>query len=629
MNLKKTLLLGLTFGSCLFATAAHHVTASEKSGKTESVASQSEWTEAKKAGFSYDQFKSIMAIPTLKNETPQSQKMSRATSDQERVVQVAKQQIGIPYVWGGTDPSTGFDCSGLVQYVYKKAVNMNLPRVTTDQQNMGSAVPVSKSQLQKGDLLFYGYPNSYHVAIYAGDGYLIQAPKPGETVQMVNMDYFVPNHARRVLKASNTNNSSNGSNNSGSNNSTNSGNNTSTSPTATAEDTYQTVVKKGITIYKNTSLTKKDGDTTPYYNQTIHTKRYYTINGSKYYSAYNNDDLWIGYIREDALSKANNQGGLYHKVNNGYATISKANYNFYRNFNFAKNGNNTSQLMNNTYKVKGYYNHFNGERYYTLYDNNDQWLGYVNNDATKDTDANGNYYKVGQYVSLGTSGTLYGDKGMTKAKTDIADHHQEATVYAKGGYTRFDGTVLRSLYDSHDQWLGYATDKQVTVAKNQGGVYHKYDKYATIESNNTPIYRNFNFDVKGNTRDYYRQTLHVKGYYQAYDGNRYYTVYDKQDEWVGYVNEDAVTLATKDGANYAVHRDVQLKTEHRKYFYSDRALTKTKSLASNFDNQTLTIKYIYPTFDQGNIASVYDDRDQWVGYLPEDEFVYLNDAYRK
>lgn len=619
MNLKKTLLFGLTFSSCLFATLAHaeqHVQASEK---TQHVSTSKEWTQAKKAGFSYSQFKSIMQIPTLKNETPSFAKAnSRATSNQEKVVQVAKQQIGIPYVWGGTDPNVGFDCSGLVQYVYKKAVNMNLPRITTDQQNVGKAVSVSTSQLQKGDLLFYGYPSSYHVAIYAGDGYLIQAPKPGETVQMVNMQYFMPNHARRILTTDSSNNS--GSSNSGSNN-------TTQKPVATQENAYQTVTQKGSTIYKNTELTKTGGTTTPYYDQTINTKRYYTINNKRYYSAYDKNDNWIGYIQGSALSKGKNKGGMYHKVADGYATISRNGYNFYSNFDFKKNGNTTDSVMNRTYKVKGYYNHFNGQRYYTLYDNKDNWMGYLNNDASKDADSNGNYYKVGQYVSLPKSGTLYRDKALTTSKHNIAST-PEATLYAKGGYTRFDGTVLRSLYDKDDNWYGYATDKQISVAKNKGGAYHKYDTYATVESNNTPIYRNFNFDVKGNTKNYYRTTLHVKGYYQAFDGNKYYTVYDKEDEWVGYINEDAVTITNKDGSNYRVNREVQLKTEHRKYFYKDRALTKQTHLASNYDNQNLTIKYIYPTYDLGNIASVYDDRGDWIGYLPEDEFVYMNDAYK-
>ena len=95
-----------------------------------------------------------------------------------RAVQIAKRLTGIPYVWGGASPRSGFDCSGLVQYVYGK-VGVSLPHYTVSQYGRGRAVP--RSRLRPGDLVFFYGLN--HVGIYAGGGKYIHAPRSGTTVR--------------------------------------------------------------------------------------------------------------------------------------------------------------------------------------------------------------------------------------------------------------------------------------------------------------------------------------------------------------------------------------------------------------------------------------------------------------
>jgi len=101
-------------------------------------------------------------------------------------LRAAESRRGLPYVWGAAGPSA-FDCSGLVQWSFAQA-GVSMPRVAADQARTGPAVPVS--QLQPGDLLFYhtdptdpGYIS--HVAIYLGNGWMIQAPQPGMDVEVV------------------------------------------------------------------------------------------------------------------------------------------------------------------------------------------------------------------------------------------------------------------------------------------------------------------------------------------------------------------------------------------------------------------------------------------------------------
>jgi cell wall-associated NlpC family hydrolase len=104
-------------------------------------------------------------------------------------LQAAESRIGLPYVWGGSGPRV-FDCSGLVQWSLAQA-GVTMPRVAVDQARTGPAVPVN--QLQPGDLLFYHTDPTAptyisHVAIYLGDGKMLQAPRPGLTVEVVPLN---------------------------------------------------------------------------------------------------------------------------------------------------------------------------------------------------------------------------------------------------------------------------------------------------------------------------------------------------------------------------------------------------------------------------------------------------------
>ena len=97
------------------------------------------------------------------------------------VVGVAMQYLGVPYVWGGASPS-GFDCSGFVMYVYSQ-VGISLPHSSYAQYGYGS--PVSLSQLQAGDLVFFD--GLGHVGIYVGGGTFIHAPHTGDVVKISSL----------------------------------------------------------------------------------------------------------------------------------------------------------------------------------------------------------------------------------------------------------------------------------------------------------------------------------------------------------------------------------------------------------------------------------------------------------
>ena len=108
---------------------------------------------------------------------------------------IALQYLGIPYVWGGASPATGFDCSGLVMYVYAQ-LGISLPHFAAAQYQLGT--PVDRSQLQPGDLVFFDALD--HVGIYIGNGQMVHAPQTGDVVKITALSDFGDSYvgARRI-----------------------------------------------------------------------------------------------------------------------------------------------------------------------------------------------------------------------------------------------------------------------------------------------------------------------------------------------------------------------------------------------------------------------------------------------
>jgi soluble lytic murein transglycosylase-like protein len=118
-----------------------------------------------------------------------------AALNRQAVVAAARKYLGVPYVFGGTNPATGLDCSGLVQRAYAD-LGIKLPRLAADQATKGTPV-ANLDQAKPGDLLAFNRPVD-HIAIYIGDGKMIAAPQPGERVKVQDV-YATPSAIRRII----------------------------------------------------------------------------------------------------------------------------------------------------------------------------------------------------------------------------------------------------------------------------------------------------------------------------------------------------------------------------------------------------------------------------------------------
>ena len=124
----------------------------------------------------------IALLPEQRLRTRLAAAQEAAFRERTGVVGIARRYLGVPYVWGGASPSAGFDCSGLVLYVYAK-VGVSLPHYAAAQYNYG--VPVSRDQLEPGDLVFFD--GLGHVGIYIGNDEFIQAPRTGDVVKISSL----------------------------------------------------------------------------------------------------------------------------------------------------------------------------------------------------------------------------------------------------------------------------------------------------------------------------------------------------------------------------------------------------------------------------------------------------------
>jgi cell wall-associated NlpC family hydrolase len=140
----------------------------------------------------------LSPLPALANTAPTTTvaaaPVAAPTQAAQIAVNTALAQQGKPYVWGGAGPDS-FDCSGLVMYAYA-AAGITLPHSSSMQSTMGT--PVAYSALQPGDLVFFYTPVS-HVAMYIGNGQIVQASTEGQPVAVTQLSYMPDfNSARRI-----------------------------------------------------------------------------------------------------------------------------------------------------------------------------------------------------------------------------------------------------------------------------------------------------------------------------------------------------------------------------------------------------------------------------------------------
>lgn len=317
------------------------------------------------------------------------------------------------------------------------------------------------------------------------------------------------------------------------------------SGTLKSEQMYVTIQKNNYSLWQSVFLDKQLTTTANYNQKTYQVKESFYKNSNKatYYALYGNDQTFIGWINAAGTKTAANAGGVWQKENK-YATITSSNYTLWKNFNWTAKKGTSASINGQTVKATGKYRHFNGSTYYSLYDKNNKWLGYINATGVKlSSSAQGTYQNYGKYVTLTKKNyTIWGNFSWSSKKNNTTTLAGR-TYLAKGKYGHANGAVYLSLYDKSGKWIGYLNADAATVAKNQGGTWQSEKLSVQMKNGNYTLWQDLNFSKKkASSKDYLNQTIQVTGKYQHYNGSMYYSLY-KNNKWLGYINATGVKTA--------------------------------------------------------------------------------------
>lgn len=135
----------------------------------------------------HDKLADIKPVTSQESLAPEVLTRSQMADD---VLLRAMSQIGTPYRWGGSSPQTGFDCSGLIGYVFNHSMGLKLPRSTAEMVQV-KAPSIERSSLRSGDIVFFatsGGRRVSHAGIYVGDNRFVHAPSTGGKVRIDRLD---------------------------------------------------------------------------------------------------------------------------------------------------------------------------------------------------------------------------------------------------------------------------------------------------------------------------------------------------------------------------------------------------------------------------------------------------------
>ncbi|MFI3623146.1 GH25 family lysozyme [Vagococcus fluvialis] len=375
---------------------------------------------------------------------------------------------------------------------------------------------------------------------------------------------------------------------------------------------YVEISKKGYNTYSDFNWKYRDSSDNLIGNKYQARGRYEHINGSTYYSLYDNQGKWAGYINRSATNELKGPEGKY--ISDGrYVSISKQNYNFWQNFSWKKKGD-TSNVYQKTYLAKGRYEHFNGSTYYSLFDEKGNWQGYLNANGAEIVSN-----KNGKYISDGRFATIYSNKYNTWQNFNWKFKHSpeiinNRTFLAKGRYENFNGSTYLSLFDDKGEWYGYINSNAVKLSDVPQGVYLSNRGYASIINPNAILYNDFNGTVRKETSKVYHNNYQARGKYHHFNGETYYSLYNDKNVWQGYAKEDTIHLNnTEQGPFIAINEKVTVVKNN--YNIWQNFTWKVRDKSSNYYNKQLTAKGKYHHVNGSVYYSLYDGKGNWIGYL--------------
>lgn len=281
-----------------------------------------------------------------------------------------------------------------------------------------------------------------------------------------------------------------------------------------------------------------------------------------------------------------------------------------------------------TYQAKEKFILVDGRILYSLYDSEQQLLGYIDETEVTRSSKQGLWQKTDQYLEISDpEGLIYNQIDQTVRTTTKKVLYQ---VYqAKGYYRHFDGNVYYSLYNAGGTWQGYVAENLVSQVSSAQGRWHAEDLVVKVTSGNYDVYHNFNWQKKATGSSVLGKVFNVRGFYKPTDGQTYYSLYDHQGVWQGYLDARAVTKTTAGQGPWRAKKIYIsiLNKEAKLYQGFD---WKVRQMAADIKDETLLVNGYYQHINGQTYYSVYNQakgiwtRKKQKNYLLKDNIIQIN-----
>lgn len=384
-------------------------------------------------------------------------------------------------------------------------------------------------------------------------------------------------------------------------------------------------------------------------NRTFVMKDYYVhYNGKKFVSLYDSRGKFYGYVNLEAGETSEIITGKSYSINY-YYTVNSNSFVTWKSMKWDKL-HNASSVNLKTFYVKEAFSHANGNAYYSLYDSNGKFHGYINKDALVRTNVNKVTNFSDRFVRV-NSRSYQTFKSFAWQKLYDAREVYGRTFRVKQEYSFIVGNKFLALYDTKGKFYGFINDKATSSNTKPEGNSIKETRYVTVRTKSYTTWKSMKWDKLYAGSSVYNKNFQVRDKYNHSNGETYYSLYDSNGKFFGYINAKAVRdfsswsisngmIRTNNGKNFQLRNGnfiiVSLKNQRLWGVQKEKIVVDTPIISGKPGSPTVTgnfkiewgktrntyliganyrshVSYWIP-FTSDNMYGIHDSSWQWNGY---------------
>lgn len=376
---------------------------------------------------------------------------------------------------------------------------------------------------------------------------------------------------------------------------------------------YVTITNKNYDLWSSFDFTSISHSGADLFQKTFQAVGHYNHkNGSTYYSLYDAQGKWQGYLNAAGATVASGPQGVWLPYQDSYQI--KGSYPIWSDLNSWTEKQGDDKYTGQSVHVNGMYHHFNGATYYSLYQGS-TWLGYMNADGLTKSQPEGPWLAKSGYVTLTDASDKFWSNFTFNSPTASVSSYLNQTLVVDGQYKHANGHTYYSVYTNQKKWVGYLDANAGIFTTHPEGVWQSKGGYLTLTKHNYPVSSNFSGAQIGNSDQIYQQTYQIGGAYHHVDGTVYYSLYRNNGSWLGYINAASGTFSPESQGAWLNFSSNGTVSQRGYNFWSDFSWNYIGKNSSKLYGQSVKINGVYHHANGATYYSVYDMSGSWIGYV--------------